>query len=377
MGKIRCIDDKSYDNESKSILESLEGKNLNLLIGAGASQPFLKDLKLNNSSVTFEDIFELATQDKNNHPKVYSYLCACYLFNSLACGTYETISKEDDKVCNDVKKNYETLINNLYKILMGNSIQIPKRVNFFTTNYDMFFEYSFDVLSKSNPNIFFNDGSYGFVKKKISSTRFHIKVTSVGIDSRYDLEMPMFNLIKLHGSLNWHVDDKDGLLIKNNNICDELFSKEEKIEIKKLDKLVHDLPLDSITETIDNSIKNDYSKYEDSLNKLAIIKPCKRKFSETVLEEHYYQLLRILSQELERENSVLICFGFSFKDEHIVSIVKRSLKNPFLLMYIFCYDKEATDYCSEEFKGYNNVIIIGAKYRKIDFEFFNEILGAK
>lgn len=377
MSESIIIDYKNKESVTKMILESLEGKNLNLLVGAGASQPFLKDLKINNYSLSFEDIFELSLQNKNKYPRVYSYLCACFLFNSIVKGTYELICKKESEDCKKVKENYKSLINNLYKILMGNSIQTPKRVNIFTTNYDMFFEYTFDALTNSNPNIYFNDGSYGFVKKKISSTRFHVKVTSVGVDNRYDFEMPMFNLIKLHGSLNWNIDSKEDLLINNESIFNNSFSEPEKEEINKLNDFISNLTADQIIETINVNIENDYEKYEALLNELAIIKPCKRKFSETVLEEHYYQLLRILSQELEREKSILLCFGFSFRDEHILSIIKRSLNNPSLLIYVFCYNEDAIKYCSEKFEGYNNVILIGVENDILDFNRFNDLLGVK
>ncbi|EEG9979650.1 hypothetical protein G3J34_000937, partial [Salmonella enterica] len=69
--------------------------------------------------------------------------------------------------------------------------------------------------------------------------------------------------------------------------------------------------------------------------------PTKAKFEETVFQQHYYQSLRLLSYELEKPQTVLICFGFSFKDEHIREIISRSLSNPSLIVYVFCYKHES------------------------------------
>lgn len=43
---------------------------------------------------------------------------------------------------------------------------------------------------------------------------------------------------------------------------------------------------------------NDFKKCYDSL---PIVSPTKKKFSETVFEQHYYQMLRMLSFELEKK----------------------------------------------------------------------------
>ena len=71
--------------------------------------------------------------------------------------------------------------------------------------------------------------------------------------------------------------------------------------------------------------------------KFALIFPEKNKFKNTLYQEFYYQNLRQLSYELEKQNSILIVFGFSFADEHIAEIVKRACNNPTLNIYIFCY----------------------------------------
>src|SRR5699024_1692311 len=85
------------------------------------------------------------------------------------------------------------------------------------------------------------------------------------------------------------------------------------------------------------SIKENLLKLSEKIDKLQIVFPTKKKFETTLIQEHYFNMLRLLSYELEKKQSLLIVFGFSFQDEHITEIVQRSLNNPSLLVIIFCF----------------------------------------
>ena len=98
--------------------------------------------------------------------------------------------------------------------------------------------------------------------------------------------------------------------------------------------------IDSPTEVINYFGKKYYNQLQgisEKISEIQIVLPTKRKFQSTLIEEQYFNMLRFLSYELEKEQSVLIAFGFSFLDEHITDIVQRSLNNPNLLVFIFCY----------------------------------------
>lgn len=84
-------------------------------------------------------------------------------------------------------------------------------------------------------------------------------------------------------------------------------------------------------------IESFYEKYRN----FPVVNPTKEKFSDTVFQQHYYQLLRMLSFELEKQDSVLVVFGFSFADEHILEIVRRSIVNPKLKIYVIAYNNGA------------------------------------
>jgi hypothetical protein len=103
-----------------------------------------------------------------------------------------------------------------------------------------------------------------------------------------------------------------------------------------------------------------------------IVNPTKWKFHETVYEEHYYQMLRLLSYELEKPNAVLITFAFSFADEHILNLVMRSLSNPGLQVFICCYNQAAHNSLSKIFKGHLNVQCLVLEEGDMDFSAFND-----
>ncbi len=106
---------------------------------------------------------------------------------------------------------------------------------------------------------------------------------------------------------------------------------------------------------------------------MPIVNPTKWKFHETVYEEHYYQMLRLLSYELEKPNAVLITFGFSFADEHILNLVMRSLSNPRLQAFVCCYSAKSHAAMEDAFKGYRNVkCLVLPDDQKMDFTAFNE-----
>ena len=65
------------------------------------------------------------------------------------------------------------------------------------------------------------------------------------------------------------------------------------------------------------------------------------------------------SNHLERENSVLFVFGFSFADEHIREITKRvALSNPTLLIVIFAFNQSSKKGIETLLGNSNNIEIL-------------------
>ena len=121
------------------------------------------------------------------------------------------------------------------------------------------------------------------------------------------------------------------------------------------------------------SKKNKPEELKKFNNKFSIVLPKKEKFKNTLLNQTYYDLLRLYANELDKENTLLIVEGFSFADEHILEITKRALRNPTLALVIFCYTKDDSDRYYEMFSTYNNVDIVYAETENISFVEFNSI----
>lgn len=120
-----------------------------------------------------------------------------------------------------------------------------------------------------------------------------------------------------------------------------------------------------------NKMLTDYS------NSIPVVNPTKEKFMHTLLNKNYYELLRIYTNELEKENVLLISFGFSFRDEHILDLTKRSLINPSLKLLIFCFDEAEIDQFIKRFGELknSNISYVYIKDEKLTINEFNKILS--
>jgi hypothetical protein len=153
--------------------------------------------------------------------------------------------------------------------------------------------------------------------------------------------------VKLHGSLSWR---------------------------KNLDTVVFNAAAISKLTT---DQKADVAQVRAYLETHFIILPNLRKFHTTLTDRIYYDLLRLFSKAFDRENAVLMTFGFSFADEHILDVTRRGLRNPTSQLIIFSYDdKSAADYKSK-FEKHRNVTILAPKAGgSLNFRRLIEILTA-
>ena len=329
------------NDENKQITEMLfklfQSTRINILLGSGASMPAISiagDLE-----AEVQALYD-ACKDDEATSRLHEFLV------SINQSTMNLVNKRPDANIKSVQNGYKGLFKNIEKILNERRTNIlPKQINIFTTNYDLFAE---DALENYD-SISLNDG---FDRKpsltsnfKFSTNGFSNTIFNNGILYNYKVEFPSVNLYKLHGSMSWKQKDNDIVFnIESRAPC----------------------PSGLTTEQL--------TKYIDSH---ALILPRKHKFAETVLQQIYYDLLRLYANELDRENTTLLVFGFSFADEHIVEITKRALKNPTLKIVIFAYSEAAKDVFIEKFDNYHNVdVIITGNDDPLEFSKFNEIVSA-
>lgn len=327
----------------KILQKAIQSCNINFLIGSGCSCPGIPVLG------NFEQEIEKLINDKNiteadNKKKEFlkpfienvEFLknhSLDVIFNhkidsKKKIEKYDTIDNYSI-TC----KNYNDFINNISTILFKRRSNIlHKQATIFTTNYDLFIE---KVIESYSDSLFLNDGFYRNSSLNqmfsFSPKNFFNKVYNTGNLYKYQVEIPSINLIKLHGSLNWKAN--------SNKIFQSLNLNED-----------------------------------DKLEEISIILPTKEKFKTTLLNQTYYDLLRLFSNELDKENTLLIVEGFSFADEHIFELTKRALKNPTLLIIIFCRNKDKINNFEKMFSEFNNLNIIYSNKEYIDFQKFNSLI---
>lgn len=203
------------------------------------------------------------------------------------------------------------------------------------------------------------------------------------------VEMPMVNLLKMHGSVTWQLHDEE-LSYCNYSQQIQAFSDRYKNlfsnqSCQKMEEIItSDITVSEKYTQLETvlSRKRCSAKYDDFLadyiDSFVIVNPTKEKFRTTVMKTFYHEILRMYSNELEKQNTLLIAFGFSFRDEHILEITRRSLINPSLLLYAFCYDDETFDDLKRKFSHlkHANVFLVKMKDEKLGLLEFNNILHA-
>ena len=251
-------------------------KRLNFLIGSGTSVPAIPLMSFFKS----EDISdEEANNSLSNKVK------------DVSKKVLEDISKaSEEEIIKAVLKRYSEFLKVILQLLYhANSRQVTKNINIFTTNYDLFIEKSLDELMK-HESFVFNDGSNGYFNRILDSANYNKSVAYRGLNDNYLNELPTLSLIKPHGSMNWERDQEGNILIKQS--------------------------------VVENPV---------------VVKPTGIEGQETFLNNHFHDMLRVFQLELDKPQSILIAIGFSFQDKHIAKMLNRSLKNPELNVFIFCY----------------------------------------
>ena len=339
-------------------------QNLNFLFGAGASYGFLPTLALamkcnKGQTHTFETLAK--ELDKESTRALHSLLFMSYFKRCVNPGLPRLLEVPLPPNRVEVIDEYKRFLKTLFSILQKQG-RHDKKSNIYTTNYDNCFELSADqLITERGANYIINDGSAGFQKRQFHTKNFNNRVIQKGIFEKHAEILPQINILHPHGSVYWQKENS-GISVNYGKTAYEInFSDDQKDLIEKFDKLINDknkttkdlIDFGEIELKDPKKLKQD--EFWEKYNKIPIVNPTKWKFHETVFEEAYYQILRHLSFELERPNSVLITFGFSFADEHILNLVQRSLSNPSLTVYVSCYNEHEKTEMQEKFKGYNNV----------------------
>ena len=339
----------------KNLLESC---NVGLLIGSGCSLPYLPTL--NNVERLLTKLNDSDLEEKQSQ-LIKASIYKKYFEQVIVPNTRKTINEGKKVVVDPVKKTtkydqysftldtYQKFVKSLNHILLFryNNL-LSKQINVYTTNIDLFLERSIE-----QSGLELNDGFKGRIEPVYDLSNFNKSYSKRSSHYENVSEIPVFNLVKLHGSVNWEKKDEGITSNRNSLVVDKIIKElnkfdnddfvefEETADFKDLLEKLEDFDEDKI---------KDFSLLIESYSKLIIVNPTKEKFYTSVFEEQYYEMMRIFANSLEKENSVLFVSGFSFADEHISKITNRLADaNPTLQIVIFCYSDTVTGCISKNF----------------------------
>ena len=361
----------------KKLKICFENTNVNFLIGSGLSCPYLSTLS------NIEDLLSKVELENESELKK-CVIASIYkkFFENVIYPCKSVDSTSEDNVNNYIKTrlNYADFIKILYNLIQRRKkvYGVANAINIFTTNIDDFFE-----IGLEESGVMWNSGFTGLRRPKFDESNFS---RSYSMTSRYYSrisEIPVFNLIKMHGSINWGSDGKDTKKIVYDNHLEILSSIHEKLSLIPEEcfcKVSENVKVDDLyaEATTISPIAETYTQFLEEYEKLIIVNPTKKKFSTTVIDSHFYELMRIYSNTLEKPNSVLFVHGFSFADEHIAQLTMRAANtNPTLQIYVFAYqEKEKTEIANRlgitnaELVN-KNINIVSLPDAKLDFQNIN------
>jgi hypothetical protein len=313
--------------------DAIQACNLNFLVGSGLSRPFLPTL--GKIEIWLADLAAREDLSPESAALLRASIYKKYFDEVIQ---KNTAILADEAACHEVRDNYRAFLKAVNSVLLKRKLTLlGKEANLFTTNIDIFLDKSLEDL-----NLEYNDGFNGRFQPTFSLSNFkksHFK-RSLHFDNT--AEIPVFNLLKLHGSLSWTVGSKEvafsGDLAHIRAIAEIALSPDHILEVTE-DATINSLIAASAGKHPDEQTTRFMEAYE---RLLIVVNPTKEKFKHTLMNQTYYELLRLYSNELEKENTVLFAMGFSFADEHIREITLRAANsNPTLLIYVFAHTADA------------------------------------
>lgn len=355
-GKLVSPDGHNLDEDCKFLRNVLASAHLNLMLGSAFSIDVVPTLEMR------ESWFCSVESEISSNRNVAVWRDALRM---LKAEYFRSVMLPLDGA--DPTDSQITAINAFLGLVRDRgTATIPKRINLFTTNYDPLIERSLEKALVS-----YNDGFVGREHPVFDSSAYSRLQYEQSLFMEYTSQVVTANVIKPHGSLTWRRGkDEVGYSSADETLkaclegCDGILKLAVLDDVRKLVKNDCDdislAPLDDDVLALSPDDKALLARFEEQYDStLCIVNPTKRKFEETLLERSYYDLLRIYANELDRNNALLLVFGFSFADEHIRDLTVRAAKsNPKLIILISCYSSSAADEFERLFKGCENVILL-------------------
>lgn len=202
---------------------------------------------------------------------------------------FKCLNEENQGKDEEILNNYKMF----YRKLSLRDSNLPKP-NIFTTNYDLYSEKAMDELG-----ITYTNGFSGFLERFFNPSMFNYALAEQMNISSYKWSVidSFIYLFKVHGSVNWVENTKEGKLFRVRELQDVNFDK-----------------------------------LSDEENLMIYPSPIKQNAS---LGSPYSDLFRELQKRITQQQSVLVTMGYSFSDEHINNLIYQALTIPTFRIVIF------------------------------------------
>ena len=255
---------------------------------------------------SYEDLFNcLQAESFLSQKKGRKVLTNATLMQKMQNWLFDNCNTERCEI-NKSYKDDDNLKANRYfyhEMLIKKLLQRPNnlsRVNLFTTNYDMAFDYALDNLG-----VFHINGFHGIHNRCFRPEVYDYDLYYPGqsVSGKVHRAEKVLRYYKLHGSLSW----------------------------------IAEAPSPTNTYGISEIPLNE--NFEFKAGTQLMIYPCVSKKTFT-LDLPYSELFRRFADAINKPQSVLICLGYSFYDEHINDIIYQALSNPSFTLFIVNYSPE-------------------------------------
>ncbi len=324
------------------MLHLIESGNINFLIGSGVSKPFLSTLGNIEKWLTELELAQKGSSLYIHKEQIKLSIYSTYLNDVMRpCLKSNKVGSDFEKT-NYAYTNFFKTINSI--IAARASSIISKQINVFTTNIDDFCE-----TTSCDAGVEINDGFKGHHTPIYREDTFTNIVSKISGLYQTTSTIPVFNIVKIHGSINWKKHQSNDITFDHKlevlqgvlELLDSIpknYLLKFKDGVNSIAEMWDDSEFDDIPQAVDEKIKEFFIKYDE----LIMINPQKDKFVKSVIDYHFYELMRLYSNALEKKNSVLFVAGFSFADEHISNITLRAANNnPTLSIIVLAFDDDA------------------------------------
>lgn len=344
----------------------IQSANINFLYGSGLSRPFLA--VLGNIEKWLTELHE--ERQKNGKKVEYDIVEASILKQYFETVMLPNVNPSGDNY-ESTKAQYQRFLQTWNELInKRNNRMVGKQVNLFTTNVDLLME-----RAALNFGVELNDGFQGSIEQVYDAGNFQKTVSKTSLHFQNVSDIPVLNLIKIHGSINWKEENDS---IKNDiglPTVNAVKAALDTIDATNFISIINkDADGNCVEKTLEEMVSEAKGKhlansdvfktFFEEYHKLIMINPTKRKFKESVIDHHFYELMRQYSNNLEKENTILFSAGFSFADEHIADITRRAANtNPTLHIVIFAFSDDDGDTIKANLKLTNvclnnNIVIL-------------------